>query len=353
MKTTLGESRYLRFGSFALFYVAQGLPIGLISIALPAWLAGEGATAADIAIFVSIASLPWGLKLFAGPFMDRFSFLPMGRRRPWVIAAQCGLLIGLLLMASLTDPLDDLFVLTLAAVLVNTFAAVQDVAVDGMAIDVLPEGERGRANALMAFGQVAGYSGSAALSGFALSLWGLSGAAVLLAVGVGVILVWVFVVRERAGERTFPWSAGEASARSLALRSDWLAIIRNLLKVMFLPTSLILMLMTFFWRVGDGTRLVCAGFGARHQRPVGAGDVHRVHRDPYERLLGACRCHAICNLHGMGQSRAVDLRPDLRPRRAPSGCRRREAHHRCRFGDWRCTRRSGASAAASSPPARA
>jgi PAT family beta-lactamase induction signal transducer AmpG len=82
MKTTLGESRYLRFGSFALFYVAQGLPIGLISIALPAWLAGEGATAADIATFVSIASLPWGLKLFAGPFMDRFSFLPMGRRRP-------------------------------------------------------------------------------------------------------------------------------------------------------------------------------------------------------------------------------------------------------------------------------
>ena len=35
----LERSRGLRIGAFTLFYVAQGIPIGLLSIALPAWMA--------------------------------------------------------------------------------------------------------------------------------------------------------------------------------------------------------------------------------------------------------------------------------------------------------------------------
>ncbi|MDG1002459.1 MAG: hypothetical protein P8P17_16900 [Pseudomonadales bacterium] len=84
MQLVLTENRHLRIASFTIFYVAQGLPIGLLMIAIPAWLAGAGATATEIASYVSLAGLPWGLKLFAGPIMDRFSYLSMGRRRPWV-----------------------------------------------------------------------------------------------------------------------------------------------------------------------------------------------------------------------------------------------------------------------------
>ena len=69
----LSESRLLRIGSFTLFYVAQGLPFGLISIALPAWLAEQAASISDIAYFVAISGLPWGFKLLAGPLIDRFS----------------------------------------------------------------------------------------------------------------------------------------------------------------------------------------------------------------------------------------------------------------------------------------
>ena len=70
MKLFLTESRFLRFSSFAIFYLAQGLPIGLISIALPAWLAAQGAVPLDIAYFIAISGLPWGFKLFAGLIMD-------------------------------------------------------------------------------------------------------------------------------------------------------------------------------------------------------------------------------------------------------------------------------------------
>ena len=68
--------------------------------------------------------------------------------------------------------------------MLNCFGAAQDVAVDGMAMDVLPEEEHGRANAFMGFGQVAGISGSAAIAAFVLQSFGLPGISVMLVVGL-------------------------------------------------------------------------------------------------------------------------------------------------------------------------
>jgi len=249
----LSESRFLRIGSFTLFYVAQGLPIGLISIALPAWLAEQAVPASQIAYFVAISGLPWGFKLLAGPVMDRFAYLPMGRRRPWVIAAQGGLLLSICLLGLMPDPVENIVLLTWLAFIVNSFAAVQDVAVDGMAIDVLPEEERGKANAFMAFGQVAGFSGSAAACGLALVNFGIAGATVFLALGVTFIFAWGVAVRERLGERLVPWTEGQAVTLAIASQAgDWRSIIINLFKVLFLPASLLLILMALFWRIQAG-----------------------------------------------------------------------------------------------------
>ena len=77
----LTNSIWLRMFGLAFLYTAQGVPIGLFTIALPAWLAANGASAAEVASLISITGLPWGFKLISGPFMDRFSFPAMGRRR--------------------------------------------------------------------------------------------------------------------------------------------------------------------------------------------------------------------------------------------------------------------------------
>ena len=79
---------------------------------------------------------------------------------------------------------------------------------DGMAIDVLPTTERGRANALMAFGQVAGFSSFAALSGWLLNAYGLHAAALAGTAAIGAVLLLIAVTRERRGERIMPWTAG-------------------------------------------------------------------------------------------------------------------------------------------------
>lgn len=249
----LTEHRNLRFTAFTAFYVAQGLPIGLLSIAMPAWLAGQGVAAGTIATFVAISSLPWGLKLVVGPLMDRFTYLPMGRRRPWVILAEIGIGAAIVPLAFVPDPAANVGALTACGFMINAFAAAQDVAVDGMAIDVLPVDERGRANAFMAFGQVAGYSGSASICAAALARWGLPGAVLFLVAGVTVIALIAIVVRERPLERLVPWSAGVPSARALELQSsDGVSILFNLIKVLFLPTSLLLIVLVWFYRAPDG-----------------------------------------------------------------------------------------------------
>jgi len=163
------------------------------------------------------------------------------------------LLLSIIAMGFVPDPANNVMLLTWVAFAVNCGAAVQDVAVDGMAIDVLPFDERGRANAFMAFGQVAGYSVSGALCASLLIWLGLPGAAWVLAAGIGMIFVWAVLVRERQGERMLPWSTGTASERSLALQAgDWISIFANLLRVMFLPASIILVCVTLCWRLSGG-----------------------------------------------------------------------------------------------------
>ncbi len=249
---SLTESRWLRLASFTAFYYAQGIPIGLLTIAVPAWLAEHGASLAEIATYQGITGLPWGLKLFAGPFMDRFAFPAMGRRRPWVMAAQLGLTVSMGSLAFVSDPVAQIALLTMLAFATNAFAAVQDVAVDGMAIDVLPFSERGRANALMAFGQVAGFSSFAALSGVLLNAGGLQTAASAGTVIIGAVLLLITLTRERGGERVLPWSVGSAAIRDHAPETTFAGIFSRLLRAFFLPMSLLLVLVEFLVRVRDG-----------------------------------------------------------------------------------------------------
>ncbi|MDE0453276.1 MAG: MFS transporter [Gammaproteobacteria bacterium] len=253
-RLVLSEHRWLRFGAFCAFYFAQGVPIGLLTIAVPAWLAQEGATVGELARFAAIVSAPWGFKLIAGPFMDRFKFLPMGFRRPWVMGAQAGLVLSFVALATV-DEIDPgaLVPLMVIGFVINAFSATQDVAVDGMAIDVLPEEERGRANAFMAAGQVGGYSAYGFLCGkLLIPKFGLPVTALVCALTVAAIFVLVALVRERPGERRLPWTHGEAAPRSEADGAGIATIFWNLRGVLILPMSLLLIAVEFVNRVRDG-----------------------------------------------------------------------------------------------------
>ena len=253
MNLILSESRKLRFFTFTMLYLAQGFPFGLVNTALPAYLAEQGESAVAIGSFIAIANLPWSFKLLAGPFMDRWTYLEMGRRRPWVIFAQtCMVLTGLAFIL-FPNGLANVTLLAMLCFSLNVFGASQDVAVDGMAIDVLPPEEHGRANAFMAFGQVSGISISTAVSAFVVINFGMPGIAVLLAIAFGLILSVAILVRERPGEKVLPWMPGEASQRSIDMKPEsWKAIALNLARVMFLPASLLIFGAAFIFRFAYG-----------------------------------------------------------------------------------------------------
>ena len=236
----LSEHLGLRLTAFTALYAAQGLPYGLLAVAVPAYMAERGFSAAAIGSFIGITLLPWSLKLLNGPVMDRWSFLPMGRRRPWVLLAQAGMVLCSLAIALLPSPLDHLGWLTAVAFAINFFTAFQDVAVDGMAIEIIPLHEQARANGFMWGGKTVGIAIATAGGAWMMDAYGVETAFLAHAALIGLVMLVPIFARERPGERLLPWTAGQASetARHLQL-AGWHDIGRSLLRVFILPASLV------------------------------------------------------------------------------------------------------------------
>ena len=249
----LSESSIVRYLSLGILYVAQGLPVGLYMYAFPAYFAQNGLSPGVVGGFIGLIYLPWGLKLFAGPFMDRWAFLPMGRRRPWVLASLFGTVVCIFVMSLVPDPLQNLGLLTGVAVAINAFMAIQDVAVDGMAVDVLPIGEQSRANGVMYGGQAIGVAAATAGGAWVLSEAGISLSCLILAGMMALAFLVPLLVRERPGERLLPWTEGRPSEASLRLQlSGWKEIGRSLFRAVLLPSSIIATVALFIHRAGDG-----------------------------------------------------------------------------------------------------
>lgn len=254
--------------------------------AFPAYFAENGLTAGAIGGFVALLYLPWGVKLFAGPFMDRWAFLPMGRRRPWVMAAQVGTVTSILVMAFVPEPLQHFALLTAAAVAVNAFMAIQDVAVDGMAVDILPLNEQSRANGVMFGSQALGIAAGTAGGAWVLSAGGIDAASLLLAGAVATAFLVPLLIRERPGERLLPWSDGQPSEASLHLQlHGWREIWSSLFRALILPASIVATVASFLQRAGEG--LVSGMMPVLSVQELGWSDTSFSELNATAKLIGA------------------------------------------------------------------
>ncbi|MFK5879757.1 MAG: MFS transporter [Flavobacteriaceae bacterium] len=249
----LSENEFLRYFTFSSLYVAQGIPEGMIFFAIPAWLAMNDKSVAEIGAFVGVIGIPWSFKILVAPLMDRFTYLPMGRKRPWIIIGQLGLIISLLAASFINDPLNNLNMLMVAGFFISFFGAFQDVAVDGMAIDILPINQQARANGLMWGSKTVGTSLSLAISTWIINTHGFASAVISLSVAVMCIILIPIFFRENIGEKIMPWTKGVASKISLQKQmTSWKVIFKSLFKVFFLPTSLIMGVAVFINSIGNG-----------------------------------------------------------------------------------------------------
>jgi len=207
---TLVDSYRARVITLSALYVAQGVPWGFITVTMVTFLAAEGADAGDLAYLLTLGTLPWSFKFLWGPIIDRFQMPNLGRRRPWILIAQTGmvaLLVTMLLVPNLTDNISLLGALFFVY---NVFTALQDVSTDALAVDVLQSHEFERVNSYMFTAKsLGGIIGGAGL-GTIIGIVGIRGAFLIQIPILIVIMMVPLFMRERPGEKRFPWDKNDA-----------------------------------------------------------------------------------------------------------------------------------------------
>lgn len=237
----LTENTVLRYLNFSALYIAQGIPEGITFFAIPAWMAMNGKTPMEIGSFVAVIGIPWSFKILIAPLMDRYTILSMGRKRPWVIFGQLGLILSFLSIAFVNDPLNNLMGLMISGFFISFFGAFQDVATDGMAIDVVPQQEQARANGIMWGSKTIGTALSLIIGTTLINIIGFSTAIASLSIAVGLIMLVPIFFRERPGEKIMPWTKGGISPASKTSQLEsWSQILKSLLKVVPLSSSVVM-----------------------------------------------------------------------------------------------------------------
>lgn len=152
-------SRQYKISLLVALYLAQGLPFGFFTLALPVILreAGYSLTAISALVFLYI---PWAVKFLWAPLLDR-----LGSRRTLLLVLQLSSTLAALLLAGL-ELQQNLVVVLIAAFVFNVIAASQDIVTDGLAVRMLDAQERALANAI----QVGAYRIGMILGG-GLLLW--------------------------------------------------------------------------------------------------------------------------------------------------------------------------------------
>jgi PAT family beta-lactamase induction signal transducer AmpG len=152
---------------------SSGLPLSLTGQTLQAWITESGVDIKTIGLFAFVGT-PYWTKVFWSPAVDALDipFLTrwLGRRRAWLVLTQIMLMVAIAVLAS-CHPQSSPLGVAIAALLVTTASATQDIVIDAFRVESLPESEQaaGMASYVAAYRVAALVSGAGALllvSGF-------------------------------------------------------------------------------------------------------------------------------------------------------------------------------------------
>jgi PAT family beta-lactamase induction signal transducer AmpG len=123
---------------------SSGLPLALASSTLAVWLTESNVDIATIGLF-SLVGLPYTFKFIWAPLIDALDVPYLsrrfGRRRGWLVFTQL-LLMAAIVALGLSDPDESLTVIVIAALVLATVSASQDIVIDAFRVESLPENEQ-------------------------------------------------------------------------------------------------------------------------------------------------------------------------------------------------------------------
>jgi len=142
LRQVVGSWRLL---SVVLLSFSSGLPLGVVWLAIPAWMARAGVDIKVIGLF-TLAQAPWSFKLLWSPWMDRFPPPFLGRKRGWILVGQVALFAVTLWLAGVSGHPEAVWVIGALALAIAFASATQDIAIDAYAVEVLRRDEQGVAS---------------------------------------------------------------------------------------------------------------------------------------------------------------------------------------------------------------
>lgn len=141
-------------------YWAQGLPVGFMTHALPVILRAEGVSLAQIGGF-GLLMLPWSIKVFWAPLVDRFGSGSIGHYRSWIIPLQLLSVAVLIALSFLPIQVLDqpvyLLAFFIALLFMNGVGATQDIATDALAVNILKNEQQHWGNTFQVIGSRFGF----------------------------------------------------------------------------------------------------------------------------------------------------------------------------------------------------
>ncbi len=159
---SLGDPR-AKLAFLSLLYLCQGLPYGFQATALPAYLRAQSLSLTQVSL-VGLLAIPWLLKALWAPLVDRYGHAGFGFRKSWIVPCQIGM--GLAAWGCMLLNPANQQVLLATVLLMNLLAATMDIAVDGLAVDLLSQEQLGLANSAQVVGFKVGM-----LTGGGLLVW--------------------------------------------------------------------------------------------------------------------------------------------------------------------------------------
>jgi predicted MFS family arabinose efflux permease len=145
------SSRHVTFRLLGVLYVSQYLGVGFIYFGLTPILREQGVGLGSIGLIHAIGAL-WAVKLLWAPLVDRFGGLAAGHYRAWVLYLQPFVALTIASLLLVTDPVEQVRHIVVIIAVYVAASATQDLAVDALAVRLVPPRDRGHANGLATAG---------------------------------------------------------------------------------------------------------------------------------------------------------------------------------------------------------
>jgi PAT family beta-lactamase induction signal transducer AmpG len=263
--SSLAVYRDRRVLSLLFLGFSSGLPLALTGATLAARLEQAGVSLTEIGLF-GLVGIAYSLKFLWSPLVDRLP-LPVltrrfGRRRGWMLLAQCTLVVAIAGMAPV-DPAgaNGLARTVFWAVIVAFASATQDIVIDAYRTEIVEQSRLGAGAANLVFGYRIAMlvSGGGALLIAAYGGWAMAYAVMAAAMSVGILTVLLNpepAVRSTAESQRLEADAARRFANApVAIRGAavWLhgAVVAPFVEFMTRPGWALVLLFIVLYKYGD------------------------------------------------------------------------------------------------------